>query len=75
MNRLDNKKENFRRIAESRTNKIIDMISLLGNLSNSSYYEYSDTQIEAIFDAIQLELDKQRSRFREIKNSKKRFQL
>jgi hypothetical protein len=72
---MDIKKENFKRIAENRTNKIIDMISLLGNLSNKSYYEYSDEQIDAIFDAIQSELDQQRIKFQELKNNKQRFQL
>lgn len=72
---MDIKKENFKRIAESRTNKIIDMISLLGNLSNKSFYDYSDEQINAIFDTIQLELDKQRLKFQEIKKNKQRFQL
>jgi hypothetical protein len=72
---MDIKKENFKRIAENRTNKIIDMISLLGNLSNKSYYEYSDEQIDAIFDAIQNELDQQRIKFQELKNNKQRFQL
>lgn len=73
---MENKKENFKRIAENRTNKIIDMISLLGNLSNSSFYEYTDEQINAIFDAIQEELDKQRSKFNKQKEGKKRrFEL
>ncbi len=60
---MDNKKDNFKRIAENRTNKIIDMISLLGNLSNRSFYEYTDDQINSIFDAIQSELDKTRAKF------------
>lgn len=73
---MENKKENFKRIAENRTNKIIDMISLLGNLSNASFYEYTDEQINAIFDAIQDELDKQRSKFEKQKDGKKkRFEL
>ena len=73
---MENKKENFRRIAENRTNKIIDMISLLGNLSNASFYEYTDEQINAIFDAIQDELDKQRSKFvKQKEGKKKKFEL
>lgn len=73
---MENKKANFKRIAENRTNKIIDQISLLGNLSNSSYYEYTDAQIEAIFDAIQKELDNQKSKFIKTKTGKKkRFEL
>lgn len=37
----ESKKEKFIRIAEARTNKIIDMIRLLGNCSNTSTYDYS----------------------------------
>ena len=74
---MNNKQQNFKRIAENRTNKIIDMISLLANLSNTSFYEYSDEQINAIFDAIQNELDKTRAKFNPKKNAKgkKRFEL
>ena len=74
---MDNKKQNFKRIAENRTNKIIDMIALLGNLSNTSFYEYTDDQINSIFDAIQSELDKTRAKFNPKKKGKgkKRFEL
>ena len=46
---MDNKKDNFKRIAEKRTNKIIESISKLQNLTNTYFYEYTDEQIEAIF--------------------------
>ena len=69
------RQENFKRIAESRTNKIISSISLLGNLSNRSYYDYTQEQIESIFDAIQEELDKQRNRFSDKDEPKKKFRL
>ncbi len=69
------KKANFVRIAEARTNKIIESIALLGNLSNSSYYEYSPDQIDAMFSAIQEELDNQRKRFADSGPKKKKFRL
>lgn len=73
---MENKKENFKRIAESRTNKIIDLISLLGNLTNSSFYEYTDEQVETMFAAIQNELDKQHEKFKPKNDGKKkRFEL
>ena len=73
---MENKKDNFKRIAEARVNKIIDMVGLLGNLSNTSFYEYTDEQIESIFNAIQHELDKQKSKFVKKKDGrKKKFQL
>lgn len=72
---IQKKQENFKRIAESRTNKIIDAISLLGNLSNRSYYDYTQEQIEAMFDAIQDELNNQRLKFSEKDEKKKKFRL
>lgn len=68
------KKANFVRIAEARTNKIIESIRLLGNLSNASYYEYTPEQIEAMFSAIQEELGNQKKRFSE-KDTRKKFRL
>lgn len=72
---MNDKQENFKRIAENRVNKIIDMISKLENLNNTSFYEYSDEQMENIFKAIQKELDKQKELFNKSKKSKKRFEL
>ena len=69
------KKANFIRIAEARTNKIIESITLLGNLSNTSYYEYTPDQIEAMFSAIQEELDTQKKRFADSGPKKKKFRL
>ena len=69
------KKANFIRIAEARTNKIIESIALLGNLSNTSYYEYTPDQIEAMFSAIQEELDNQKRRFVDSGPKKKKFRL
>ena len=73
---MDNKKDNFKRIAEKRTNKIIESISKLQNLTNTSFYEYTDEQIEVIFEAIQKELDNQKKIFEDDKKKeKKRFEL
>ena len=73
---METKKENFKRIAENRVNKIIDMIGLLGNLSNSSFYEYTDDQIDYIFDVIEKELETQKQKFTKKKDGKrKRFEL
>lgn len=65
------KQKNFKRIAENRTEKIVDLISKLHNLSNSSFYEYTDDQIEKMFDIIQRELDKQREEFKKKGKNKK----
>ena len=66
------KQDNFKRISDNRVNKIVDLISKLHNLSNTSFYEYSDEQIENIFSLIQSELDKQKELFDYEKNKKKK---
>ena len=57
------KREKFVRIAEARTNKIIYMIQLLGNCSNQSLYEYSQKDVNKIFNTIQTELDEAKKRY------------
>ena len=53
---METKREKFVRLAEARTNKIIDMLRLLGNCANKSNYDYSDADIQKIFTAIEKEL-------------------
>ncbi len=72
---MDTKRDNFKRIAENRTNKIIELISKLQNLMNPSFYEYTEEEIDSIFNAIQDELDKQKESFKKNMNRKKRFKL
>lgn len=69
------KEENFIRLAENRTNKIISMLRLLGNLSNTSNYSYNSSQVNAIFDAIVEEVNLQKKRFVEIQEPRKKFKL
>lgn len=57
---METKQENFKRVATNRTNKIITMIRSLGNLTNSSFYEYTDEQVAAMFEAIEQELEIQK---------------
>ena len=73
---MENKIENFKRIAGNRTNKIIETISSLTNLSNTSYYEYTNEEIEKIFNAIIEEAEKTKKLLLDANNnSKKRFTL
>ena len=43
---MENKKDNFKRISENRVSKILNLLSQLTNLSNSSFYEYTDDEID-----------------------------
>ena len=53
---MESKREKFKRLAEARTNKIIDMVRLLGNLSSKSTYDYSEEDVVKIFGSIEKEL-------------------
>lgn len=68
------KQERFKRIAENRTNKIIDNIRLLGNCSNRSNYSYTDEEIKKIFAAIESELKEAKLKFQS-KSKTKKFEL
>ncbi len=59
----ESRRERFVRLAEARTNKIINMIQLLGNCSNRSAYEYTEEDIEEIFSAIETELQEAKKKF------------
>lgn len=59
----ETKREKFVRLAENRTNKIIDMIRLLGNCSNQNLYEYDSKDVDKIFDTIQFELNVAKKRY------------
>jgi len=56
-------RERFVRIAEARTQKIIDTLRLLGNCSNSYAYEYTPKDIDKIFSAIEVELKTTKAKF------------
>jgi len=71
----ESKNEKFVRIAENRTNKIIDMIRLLGNCSNKAVYEYSEQEIYKIFTTIENELKTAKSKFSPIDSKEDKFRL
>ena len=60
---METKNEKFVRIAEARTNKIINMIRLLGNCANKTTYDYSKDDVRKIFAAIDNELKTVRAKF------------
>lgn len=59
----ETKNERFRRLAESRGNRLIREISLLGNLANRKNYLYSDEEVERLFKPILEELEEVRALF------------
>ena len=71
--REQTREQRFKRLAEQRVNVILDKLRLLGQLSNRSNYEYTDAEVEAIFKAIQKDVNTTKSKFMEGKTGRKRF--
>lgn len=71
----ETKRERFIRIAEARTNKIIEMIRLLGNCSSKATYEYNDEDIKKIFNAIEKELKMAKGKFLGVVDNENKFSL
>ena len=72
---METKREKFKRLAEARTNKIIDMIRLLGNLSSKSTYDYNDEDINKIFNSIDKELKIAKMKFSCADSENTKFKL
>ena len=75
MEQGETKEEKFKRLAELRVNAAMDRIRLLGQLSNRGNYDYTDEQVEMIFNALKKALVESRSKFRESAKNKTRFTL
>ena len=72
----ESKESRFRRVAEARVNKIIKMIRLLGNCSQTGCYAYTAAQVAQIFTTLQNELNSSWERFmHESRKGQRRFTL
>ena len=62
--------ERFKRVAEARTNAVLDKVRILGNLSNRQMYSYSEEDINKIFSAINKQIKEVRAKFNSQKQEK-----
>lgn len=69
----ESKRDRFTRVAERRTNAVLEKIRVLGNCANHAMYEYTDDDVTKVFGAIKKSLRETESLFRD--KSNKRFQL
>lgn len=74
MNKMSQiKKYNFKRISENRVSKILALFSQLRNLTNLSFYEYTNEEILRMFILIDDESKKTREKLLEANNRKGSF--
>lgn len=72
---MEDKRSRFKKVAENRTNKIINMIELLGNCANTSNYEYTEKEVKKIFEAIEQSLKNTKNKFAIAQSKKRKFEL
>lgn len=60
---MRDKRQKFVDLAESRVNKTIKDLRLVGNLSNRNSYDFTDDDVRQMFRALQKELDSAKGRF------------
>ena len=71
----ETKRERFVRLAEARTNKILEMMRLLGNCSSKTNYEYSEEDVKEIFGALERELKNTKNKFLGVETKEEKFKL
>ena len=70
-NKQETKRDKFVRLAEARTNKALDQIRLIGNLSDRSTYEFTEEDVAKIFNHLDREIKLARQKFAAAEESTK----
>ena len=69
--KTESKKDKFKRLSASRATKAIEYIRMLGNLSNTDKYDFTEDEIAKLFGALSLEVRRAKARFKETEEKKK----
>jgi len=71
----ETKRDAFLRLAEKRTNAVIERIRVLSNCANPYAYDYSEEDTRKIFSAIEDELKAAKAKFTQSNTSRRSFKL
>lgn len=71
---MDERKNNFKRIAAKRTNELLKKIKILGNCSNRSHYDYTEEEVNKIFSEVEKKIREAKAKF-SFPNRDKEFKL
>ena len=71
----DVKRNRFKKIAESRVNKILANLDSLGKCSNTRNYEYTDVEVRRIFREIERKVKEVKIQFQGKAGNQQRFRL
>jgi hypothetical protein len=59
----DNKRARFEKLAVYRTNEVLNKLKVLGNCANRSAYEYSEEDVNKIFNEIDRSVKETKAKF------------
>ena len=72
----EQKAERFKRLAESRVNKCLNSLRVIGNLANRHNYSYTEAQVQEVFRVLGQELATAKKKFAlSMSDEQKRFKL
>lgn len=60
---MDNRRQNFKRLAASRTNEVLRRLKILGNCSNRSHYDYTEEEVNKVFSEIERKVREAKAKF------------
>lgn len=60
---MDRRRDNFKRLAASRTNEVLRRLKILGNCANRSHYDYTEEEVARIFSEIDKRARQARAKF------------
>ena len=72
---INAKREKFIRLAESRVNKALNDIRLIGNLSNKNNYDYDQADVNKIISTLEQEVRSVKKKFETVQQNNKKFKL
>ena len=61
----ETKKQRFQRLAEKRTNDVLERLRVLGNCANRGQYEYTAEEVRKVFNAIEKALEVIKTKFKD----------
>ncbi|MBV9159914.1 MAG: hypothetical protein JO019_04955 [Candidatus Kaiserbacteria bacterium] len=71
---MDDRRDNFKRLAAKRTNELLRRIKILGNCGNRSHYDYTEEEVAKIFSEVEKKLREAKAKF-SFPNRDKEFKL
>lgn len=69
------KRSAFKRLAERRTNALLEKIRILANCANPYAYEWDEAEVQLIFGTIEQEVKLAKARFLQAQRSRREFKL